>query len=187
MRPTRTHEAAGGRVEGRRAHGQPDAGALEEQEEQAHHGDQHRHHAERLHVEVHPAERHRRVREGARKAAVAEAPDPAGRAVDQQEQAERDDHEGERLAPLERTDHHALDRRARREGEGEGPEQSQAQRHARLVDAPGHERAEHGHLALGEVHDARGAEDQHERERERAVDRARGHAVDEHLYELGHQ
>ena len=61
------------------------------------------------------------------------------------------------------------------------------QRHPGLVQAPGDEGAEHRHLALGEVHDPGGAEDQHEGQGHRGVDRARGEPVDEYLDELLHQ
>ena len=54
----------------------------------------------------------------------------------------------------------------------------QADRQPRLDQAPGHERGEHGHLALGEVHDPGRAEDQHQGQRQRPVDRAGGDPVD---------
>ena len=89
----------------------------------------------------------------------------------------------ERVAALERADDHALDHHAADEREGERGEERQAERHAGLEQPPGDERAEHRHLALGEVDDAGRTEDQDERERDGAVDRARGDPVDDDLDE----
>src|SRR6266511_4165244 len=55
------------------------------------------------------------------------------------------------------------------------------------VQAPRDEGGEHRHLALGEVHDAGRAEDQHQRQRQRAVDRPVGDPVDHDLQEPFHR
>ena len=52
---------------------------------------------------------------------------------------------------------------------------------------PGDVGREHRHLALGEVDHAGGAVDEHERQRERAVDAAGGETRDDLLEELRHQ
>jgi hypothetical protein len=117
---------------------------------------------------------------------VAEPPDPAREAVQEDEEAERDDDERERLAALEVPDQAALDGHPGEEREGQRCQHRQAERNSPRVQAPGDEGAEHGHLALGEVDDARRPEDQDERQRERGVDRAGGYPVDDDLYEALH-
>jgi hypothetical protein len=84
------------------------------------------------------------------------------------------------------TDQDALERHAGEEREPEHGEHREPERDARLVERPGAEGAEHRHLALGEVDDPGGAEDQDECERDGRVDRARGYAVDENLNEPFH-
>ena len=82
----------------------------------------------------------------------------------------------------------ALDAEAEREREDERADEGRPVRPAVvLVQRPGDVGGEHRHLALREVDHARGAVDQHERERERRVDRPRPEPRDDLLEELGHQ
>jgi hypothetical protein len=109
------------------------------------------------------------------------------RGVDQDEQPEGDDHQGERAGALDRADQQPLDRHAAEEGGRERGQQRDPQRPAAVVEAPGDEGREHRHLALGEVDDPGRAEDQDQRQRQRAVDRPVGDPVDHHLQEPFHR
>ena len=92
--------------------------------------------------------------------------------------AERDDHRVQRGGVADEPHHGPLDEDAedhpghQRGGEAE-PEAAGVQGHR-----DGDVRASHRHRTLGEVHDPGGPPDQHERQRERGVDRSLGQAVD---------
>ena len=82
---------------------------------------------------------------------------------------------------------HALDDRAEHAARTPARPAKPSQYGAPRVDhRPGDERREHQHPALGEVDDPRGAPDQHQRQRDRGVDRAVGDAVEGEVDEALH-
>ena len=113
-----------------------------------------------------------------------EAPVPAGAAVDDRQQAERDDQQRQWRGPLHPADDAALDAEPDEERDRHRPEQGDDPRRTAVLDLPGDEGRQHRQLALGEVGDVRGPVHQHEGQRQAGVDRAVRQAVDERLDEL---
>jgi hypothetical protein len=104
--------------------------------------------------------------------------------VEAQEQAQSDDHDVERAAGLlDWANEHPLDHRARDEGDGHGDADGGHDRQAEAVafgcQLPRDVGREQRHLALGEVEDPGGAEDDHEGEGHRPVDQTVADAVDD--------
>ena len=113
-----------------------------------------------------------------------ERPDDAGDGVEDEEQRQRDDDDGEVVARVERPDQHPLDdRRPERRQHHRDQHGHRAGDVEGVGDGVGDERADHRHLALGEVDDAGRLEDQHEREGHRRVDEAVAQAVEDALEE----
>ena len=117
-------------------------------------------------------------------ARAVERPDDAGDGVEDQEQRQRHDDDGEVVGRVERPDQHPLD------AGGDDRRQHHRDQHrdrARDVegvgDGVGDERADHRHLALGEVDDAGRLEDQDEGDRHGRVDEAVARAVEDALEE----
>ena len=134
------------------------------------------------------ADLERPAREGALDGAHLARPDPRRKPVEQEQQADRDDHDADLRAALDGANHRLVDPESADErheqGDRErGPVADAVVRHQRPGDVGG----EHRHLALGEVDDAGGAVNEHERQREQAVDAAGGETRDDLLEELRHQ
>lgn len=101
-----------GRVGGHGAHPEPDLGVLEEQVEQPHDRRDHAEHAERGEAHADPGRLQRAAGEGVGEVLDEERPDPPGRRVDEDEQADGDDHDGELGSALDRPDDHPFDEHA---------------------------------------------------------------------------
>jgi hypothetical protein len=112
------------------------------------------------------------------------SPDRCRAAVEDEEQAEREDHRSQHAATLERLDEHSFDERAHHHR----PDHDE---HDRQPDVPAaldrqgvdDERGEHGHLALGEVEVAGRLVDHHHSEGHQRVHRAVGQCIRQVLQE----
>ena len=163
MCPTRTPTSALERVERRRAHGQADLGALEEQEQQPHDREQHRHDAERLDAQPHAAERD--GSSGKRlEAAVPEPQIQPARLFRRMKRPSVTITSVRVLASLEVPDQHALDGHAGEEGEPERRQHREPERHAGLVEPQAMNVLNIAISPWAKFTIAGGAEDQHERQ-----------------------
>jgi hypothetical protein len=114
-------------------------------------------------------------------------PDVAGDGVEHEEQPEGHDDDRQWVALLQRPDQHPLDRRGEQRRDRHAGDHRQPHRPS-LLDRQyvGDERAEHRHLALGEVEMPCRAIDDRQRERECRVDGAILEGVEEALQEELH-
>src|ERR687888_2151731 len=100
------------RVDGRRAQAEPELREAEEERQQRDRGEADADDPEVLDREGRAPDVDRPRRERALKLAHRAAPEPLRRAVDQDQEPDRQDHDGEHRSALDRTDHHALERHA---------------------------------------------------------------------------
>ena len=125
-------------------------------------------------------------REGRGKGARGVAPDHAGDRLQQDEQAERDDHRVQRRTPLDPAYQHALDDCAEHEPAHQRDREAQPVGAARVDHARSDERGDHEHRALGEVDDPRRPPDEHQRERDDRVHGSGGDPVQREVDESRH-
>ena len=163
-------------VEGRGPHHQPQVGEAEQRDEQPHH-DQHRHDREDPEAgdrEVQVADLEAAQAERRREGPVARPEDHRRQRVDDDEEAEREDHRVDLGLALDRSDHDPLDHRAEHEAGDQRDREPDPVGVAGVDDDERDVGRDHRHRRLGEVDDPRRAPDQHERQREGGVDHAEG-------------
>ena len=169
------HQARGGRVLRGRAHGQPQRREPEEGKQQGHDGQGHEDGA-------HLMGRHQGAaipgvgRERAGKLLDGVAEDPAGQAVEDDQQADEDHHLGQVRRLVHGADDGELHRRAQHEGQRHRGQEGPPVRQPRLQQRPGDEGGEHGHLALREIDVVRGLVDHDQGQGHGGVDAASGQA-----------
>ena len=174
-RPDRhTDEPARLGVRRDRTEREPDLRLLEQQPEQEalerEHTDEH----ERVRLDDDAAEIPVVVRVGARHLQGLDAEDDLRERVQREEHPDRDDHDHQRRRTLDRSHHDAFDERTTTERQHDRQEDRQPHRQPLVGEPPRDVRRDECHLALREVEDARRLVDEHERQRERRVDRRPG-------------
>ena len=153
------------------AHRQPELRELEQHPEQQHRDDRDQQRADVLARERDAAEVVDGVAERRRHELEVGAPLPGDEPVDQDEQADGDDHDGDHRV-LHGADQRRLDDRAEEEGDDQREEERPPVGDVPEGQLVGEVRRRHRHLALGEVDHLGGAVDEHERERQAGEDRA---------------
>ena len=113
------------------------------------------------------------------------APDEAGAGAEQEAQADGEDDDGELRLADDAPQHQRVEQIAEHGHAQGGEQEAQPVVHPHGADeGQRHEGAQHHQVALGEIHHLGGFVDQHEAERDQAVDAALRSAADDQLSEL---
>ena len=168
-------ETRGYRIESGSTHRQAQLGVTEEQIDREQHDERHARGAQFMAGDV-AAEQHRAARERCREGLYHVVEDPAGAAVDDQQQADEYADRGEHRGVHHWPHQDALDQQADEERGHDGEDEGDPVGQAEVDQGERNVGGECRHLALGEVHVVRRLVDHHEGKRDRGVDAAAGDA-----------